>query len=138
MFGPEVDCGGPDAFRRACPSRRALELVSDKWAILLLGALGLGPTRFGALRRKIDGITQKMLTQTLRTLERNGMVRRTVFATTPPSVEYALTDLGHSALQLLEQLRVWAETHAGAVEAAQAAYDARGAPGEVGADAADG
>jgi DNA-binding HxlR family transcriptional regulator len=84
-----------------------------------------GPVRFGELRRKLDGITQKSLTQTLRNLERDGLVERTVYATIPPRVEYRLTTLGHSASDLLESLREWAEQHMPEILSARAAYESR-------------
>jgi DNA-binding HxlR family transcriptional regulator len=80
-------------YRRDCPSRTVVAVLADKWALYVLGALRMHdrPMRFNELRRLLDGITQKMLTQTLRALERDGLVSRTVYATVPPSVEYALT-----------------------------------------------
>ena len=112
-----------DAYMRACPSRTVIELLSDKWTLLVICALGGGPQRFGELRRRIDGVTQKMLTQTLRALERDGFLTRTVYPTTPPSVEYELTKLGLSSLELLEHLRLWAERHVWEVLAAREAFD---------------
>ena len=107
---------------------------------LVVGALAPGPMRFGALRRLLDGITQKMLTRTLRNLERAGLVDRTVYPTTPPQVEYSLTPLGESVGTLLSAIRGWAEEHMDEVEAARARYDERAAlPAEpVSADAAAG
>lgn len=102
-------CG--NAYLRTCPSRQVLELLGSKWVVLIVPMLRAGGMRFGELRRQLDGITQKSLTQTLRNLEHDGLVTRTVHPTSPPSVEYALTDLGHSAGDLLEQLRLWAETN---------------------------
>ena len=87
--------------------------------MLVICALAGGPKRFGELRRRLDGITQKMLSQTLRSLERGGLVTRTVYATTPPSVEYALTELGTSTTKLLDDIRNWAETHVWEVVAAR-------------------
>jgi DNA-binding HxlR family transcriptional regulator len=127
----EIDlrlAGGVDAYLRNCPSRTVLDLLSDKWTLLLIGALSRGPRRFGELRRRLDGITQKMLSQTLRRLERDGLLTRTVHPTTPPSVEYALTELGRSTIRLLDGIRAWAETHVREVLAARASYDARTAP----------
>jgi len=104
-------CERADAYLRTCPSRTVLDVLGSKWVALVVPTLRTGPMRFGALRRRLDGITQKTLTQTLRNLERDGLVARTVHPTSPPSVEYGLTELGHSASDLLEQMRVWAETH---------------------------
>ena len=120
--------GGVDVYLRKCPSRTVLELLSDKWTLLMICALSGGPRRFGELRRRLDGITQKMLSQTLRSLERDGLVTRTVYATTPPSVEYALTELGASATKLLDDIRDWAESHVWEVVAAREKYDSRAAP----------
>ena len=117
--------GGADAYLRACPSRTVLEVLSSKWTLLVTGALRAGPQRFGALRRRLDGITQKMLSQTLRALERDGIVSRTVYPTVPPQVEYALTPLGQGVVALLDPIRVWAERHATDIVAARAAYDAQ-------------
>ena len=117
--------GGADAYMRACPSRTVLELLSDKWTLLVICALIDGPLRFGELRRKLDGVTQKMLTQTLRSLERDGLLLRTVFATAPPTVEYELTELGDSTTPLLAEVRAWAERHVVEVLGSRAAYDRR-------------
>lgn len=113
-----------DVFSANCPSRSVVDILSDKWAMLLLWSLARGPLRFGELRRRLDGVTQKMLTQTLRTLERNGLASRTVYATTPPSVEYALTPLGMSVSVVAEQMCVWAQAHFDDVLAARQDYDA--------------
>lgn len=115
--------GGADAYARHCPSRTVLELLSDKWTLLVIGKLADGPRRFGELRRSIDGVTQKMLTQTLRSLERDGLLTRTVFDTAPPSVEYELTDLGASTTTLLDEIRQWSETHVLRVLASRDRYD---------------
>jgi DNA-binding HxlR family transcriptional regulator len=114
-----------NAFMRVCPSRTVLDVLADKWSALLICALADGTLRFGELRRHVEGITQKMLSQTLRALEREGMVRRTVIPTTPPQVEYALTPMGEEVLALLESLRGWAERNMHRVVAARSAYEAR-------------
>jgi DNA-binding HxlR family transcriptional regulator len=116
-----------DAFLKYCPSRAVLAMISDKWTTLTLCALADGPMRFGQLRRRLEGISQKVLTSTLRDLERAGIVRRDVFPTTPPQVEYALTDLGHSLGGALAAIKAWAETHVPEIEANQGAYGARAA-----------
>ena len=103
---------------RNCAARRALDLVADKWTALALYALAQGPRRHMELRRQIDGITQKMLTQTLRRLEAGGLVERRDYTVMPPRVDYRLTDLGESLLGPLDALRLWAEENADAVEAA--------------------
>jgi DNA-binding HxlR family transcriptional regulator len=119
--------GGADAYLAACPSRQILDVLANKWTMLVMGALSGGPLRFGQLRRRLDGVTQKMLTQTLRTLERDGLVTRTVYPTVPPRVEYAATPLGRSVTELLTGIRVWSEEHIDEVLDARAAYDVRAA-----------
>jgi DNA-binding HxlR family transcriptional regulator len=105
---------------------QALELLADKWGLITLYALASGKRRNGELRRAIKGISQKMLTQTLRQLERNGFVARTVYAVVPPRVEYQLTALGESALHPLQVMCQWAEAHWSEVLAARAAYQEPG------------
>ena len=119
--------GGADAYLAACPSRQILDVLANKWTMLVMGALSGGPMRFGELRRRLDGITQKMLTQTLRTLERDGLVTRTVYPTIPPKVEYAATELGESVTALMHAIRAWSEENINAVLDARDAYDARAA-----------
>ena len=113
----------PDAFSSQCPTRRVLDRIGDKWAVLILIQLEDGRMRFNALRRRIENISQKMLSQTLKSLERDGLVRREVFATVPVTVEYSLTELGRTLAQTVNQLTLWAEAHIGEVEAAQQRYD---------------
>ena len=112
-------------YSAACPTRLVLDQIADKWAVLVLGLLAEDTHRFNVLRRRIDGISQKMLTQTLRGLERNGLVAREVFATVPVTVEYSLTPLGETLVKAVEEVRLWAETHIDEVLAAQDQYDAR-------------
>ncbi|MGQ0615476.1 MAG: winged helix-turn-helix transcriptional regulator [Acidimicrobiia bacterium] len=114
-----------DVYRAGCPSRAALDRVADKWTVLVIGALEQGPRRFSDLRRINCGISQKMLTQTLRCLERDGLVSRCVFDTQPPSVEYSLTPLGSTLITPLRVFVDWAETHIETILDAQAAYDSR-------------
>ncbi|WP_307845178.1 helix-turn-helix domain-containing protein [Planomonospora sp. ID67723] len=114
-----------DAYLRGCASRTVLEAIANKWTCLLVDALQHGPVRFGALRRKLDGITQKSLTQTLRAMERDGMVIRTVYPTIPPRVEYELSDLGRSVVGLMEGIKRWSEEHVGEILTARDAYDLR-------------
>jgi DNA-binding HxlR family transcriptional regulator len=121
--------GGADAYLRDCPSRNVLEMLASKWTALIVPALRGGPLRFGELRRRLDGITQKSLTQSLRLLERDGLITRTQYPTIPPKVEYALSDLGYRACDLLEGLRQWAEHNLDEVMAAREAFDARAADG---------
>ena len=113
----------PDPFNAQCPTRRVLDRIGDKWAVLVLILLEQETLRFNELRRRIDSISQKMLSQTLKSLERDGLVRREVFATVPVTVEYSLTELGRTLAQTVNQLTLWAEAHIGEVEAAQQRYD---------------
>ncbi len=113
----------PDAFAALCPTRRVLDRIGDSWAVLILIALEEGTLRFNELRRRIENISQKMLSQTLKSLERDGLVRREVFATVPVTVEYSLTELGRTLSSTVHHLTVWAEAHIGEIEAAQRRYD---------------
>ncbi|GAB2507642.1 winged helix-turn-helix transcriptional regulator [Paramicrobacterium agarici] len=106
-----------------CPTRHILDRIGDRWTVLIIGILGRGDARFSELRRHVGGISQKMLTQTLRGLERDGLVRRTVFPEVPVRVEYALTDSGRSLLEPLYALQDWSIRHLGDVSASQEAYD---------------
>ncbi|GGR64452.1 transcriptional regulator [Micromonospora fulviviridis] len=115
-----------DPFNRNCGSRKVLDRIGDRWSVLVVLTLADGDKRYGELAERVDGISQKMLTQTLRGLERDGIVTRTVHASVPPRVDYALTDLGRSLLDLVAGLEAWATTHLAEVEAARARYDARG------------
>jgi DNA-binding HxlR family transcriptional regulator len=108
-----------DPFVADCPSRRLLDRIGDRWTVLLVTALDAGPLRFGALATRVGGISQKMLTQTLRSLERDGFVTRTVYPQIPPRVEYELTPLGRSLLGPLRTLEQWAVDNMDAVQAHQ-------------------
>lgn len=110
-------------YAEACPSRAILELIADKWTLLILPALKRGPVRNGDLMRLIGGVSQKMLTQTLRELERNGLVVRHDFQEVPPRVEYALTDLGRSLADTVRKLDAWAEANISHVLAARTAFE---------------
>ena len=112
-----------DPFNRSCPSRLLLDRIGDKWSVLVIAILGEGSHRFSELRARIDGISQKMLTQTLRALERDGMVSRTVYPEIPPRVEYELTSSGHSLTVPLRALTEWAVAHMPDVVRAQRRYD---------------
>jgi DNA-binding HxlR family transcriptional regulator len=114
----------PNVFVAECPTRRVLDRVADKWAVLILILLADGTKRFNALKRMIGGVSQKMLSQTLKSLERDGLVSRRVIPTVPVTVEYSITPLGRTLHAAVDPLRIWAETHIAAVEAAQARYDA--------------
>jgi DNA-binding HxlR family transcriptional regulator len=102
-------------------------LIEDKWALRIVSVLGAGPHRFTELKRAIDGISQRMLTVTLRGLERDGLVTRTVHPTIPPRVEYALTPMGRTLLETVCTLLRWADDHLPEIDAARAAYDRRAA-----------
>ncbi len=114
-----------DPYQRDCPSRTVLDRLADRWTVLVVGALDAGPLRFSQLAQRVDGVSQKMLTQTLRGLERDGLVTRTVHAEVPPRVEYELTGAGRAALEPLRALERWTLDHASEVLAAREAYDAR-------------
>ena len=111
---PEQDCLGV---------RRLLDRIGDKWSLYIIGTLQAGPMRFNEIRRHIEGISQRMLTLTLRELERNGLVTRTVYPTKPPSVEYALTDLGSTLLEPVRGLVTWVQKSQATIEQARVKYD---------------
>lgn len=113
----------PDPYRADCPTRRILDRIGDRWTVLIIGVLGDGDARFSGLRRRIEGVSHKMLTQTLRGLERDGLVRRTVFPEVPVRVEYPLTDAGRTLLEPLRALQEWSIGHLGDVSASQDIYD---------------
>lgn len=119
-FDPPVH-GNP--YQADCPTRAILDRIGDRWTVLIVGILGQGDARFSELRRRIEGISQKMLTQTLRRLERDGLVRRTVYPEVPVRVVYALTDTGRTLLEPLRALQDWSIEHLSALSAAQEAYD---------------
>jgi DNA-binding HxlR family transcriptional regulator len=114
-----------DAFLAQCPSRLLLDRISDKWVTLVLAALEAQPQRYSQLARTIAGVSQKMLTQTLRILERDGLLTRTVTPTVPVTVTYELTDLGRSLQVVIAGLKDWAESHMDDVLVARASYDAQ-------------
>jgi DNA-binding HxlR family transcriptional regulator len=112
-----------DISQEDCLYRRVLELMESKWTVLVLHALDGGSQRYRQIEARIRDITQKMLTQTLRRLERDGLVRRIVHPTVPPAVEYELTDLGRSLMPHIRGFRTWAVERYAEVEAAREAYD---------------
>jgi DNA-binding HxlR family transcriptional regulator len=127
-----------DAFLASCPSRQLLDRISDKWVTLVLAALGRGgprpradgpgeprPMRYSELSRRLAGVSQKMLTQTLRSLERDGLLTRTVTPTVPVTVTYELTGLGLSLQHVMRGIKVWAEAHMDEVLAHREEYDTR-------------
>ncbi|WP_435768821.1 winged helix-turn-helix transcriptional regulator [Nocardioides sp. SYSU DS0651] len=127
--GREADCGCSDPFqwdaRQDCEVRQILDRIADKWSLLVIALLERRTMRFNELRREIDGISQRMLTVTLRHLERDGLVRRTVHAEVPPRVEYELSPLGCTLLEIIQSLVSWTEQHQHEIAHARAAFDAR-------------
>jgi DNA-binding HxlR family transcriptional regulator len=110
---------------KACELRDLLDRLADKWSLLVVELLGDGSRRFSELRREIDGISQRMLTVTLRQLERDGMVRRTVHPVIPPRVDYELTPLGTTLLDTIQPLVAWTRAHRDEIAEARLSYDAR-------------
>lgn len=113
-------------FHAECPTRELFDQIVDKWSVMVLAVLEREPQRFNAIKRGLEGVSQKSLTQTLRRLERNGLVTRHVLATSPVAVEYALSDLGHTLLPPFRSLYHWAKSSIPAVESARRQFDARG------------
>ncbi|WP_370946032.1 winged helix-turn-helix transcriptional regulator [Amycolatopsis sp. cg5] len=116
-----------DSYLEDCPARTVLDALANKWTLLVVSALRQhdGPMRFNELRRRLTGITQKMLTQTLRGLERDGLATRKVYPTVPPRVEYLLTPLGVDAGKLLNAIGEWSERNVSEILSSRAAFDAR-------------
>lgn len=114
----------PDVFAKLCPSRIVLDRIGDRWTVLVLLTLAQGPMRFSAIRERVQGVTPKVLTQTLRALERDGLLTRTVYAEVPPRVEYNLTDLGRDLLEPIDAVRIWAEKHAVQISENRQRHDA--------------
>ncbi|MFI7048685.1 winged helix-turn-helix transcriptional regulator [Streptosporangium sandarakinum] len=114
-----------DAYLAACPARELLDTISDRWVSLILNALADGPLRYSDLGRIIAGVSQKMLTQTLRGLKRDGLVSRTVTPSVPVRVDYALTDLGRDLQPVMRAIKLWAESHIEQVHDARESYDRR-------------
>ncbi|PNG18364.1 winged helix-turn-helix transcriptional regulator [Streptomyces cahuitamycinicus] len=124
-----VNHGDADPFqwdtREDCQVRQILDRIADKWSLLVIALLENRRLRFTELRREIDGVSQRMLTVTLRSLERDGLVKRTVHPVVPPRVEYELTSLGRTLHATVQSLVTWTEKHQGEIAAARAAYDSR-------------
>jgi DNA-binding HxlR family transcriptional regulator len=112
-----------DMFDPACPTRVVLDRIGDKWTVLVIATLLDGPVRFTQLRERIGGVAPKVLTQTLRAMERDGLVTRTVYAQVPPRVDYALTELGISLGEPLAVLTDWAEAHVGQIVASRDRFE---------------
>jgi DNA-binding HxlR family transcriptional regulator len=115
----------PHVFSVNCPNRLLFEQIADKWSMMVLTVLDKGPLRFNAIRRRLEGITQKAQTQTLRRLERNGFVERRVLDGSPVAVEYEITPLGRTLQKPLKALYAWTRDHLEAVEQARQAFDQR-------------
>lgn len=114
-----------DVLAEACPTRQVVRTIGDRWSLLVLFSLETQTLRFHQLRTTVEGISQKMLTQTLRSLEREGLLTRTVYACVPPKVEYALTPLGADLARVIKQLRTWAYTNIDQIETARTTFDDR-------------
>lgn len=112
-----------DAYLAECPARHLLDRIGDKWVSLIINALADGPQRYSDLSRRIVSVSQKMLTQSLRNLERDGLVTRTVTPSVPVRVDYALTPLGESLVPVMRAIKAWAEQHMDEVLAARSAHD---------------
>lgn len=121
----QADTCSVERFHQNCPNRELFAQIADKWSMLVLTVLSQQPTRFNRIKRRLEGISQKSLTQTLRKLERNGLVERHVLATSPVAVEYRLSPLGETLLPPFHALYGWTKDHLDDVHAARAAYDAR-------------
>ena len=114
-----------DIYSDLCPARAVLDRIADKWALLIMDRLALGPTRFHGLKRDVSGISQKVRSQTLKLLERDGLVSRKAYPTVPVTVEYALTPLGENLSMAVAAFAHWAESNMDAIRKAQLAYDRR-------------
>lgn len=114
-----------NVYSRECPARMVLDRLADKWALLVIGCLRGQTLRFNQLRREVDGVSQKVLSQTLKKLERDGVVARRALPTVPVTVEYSLTVLGGTLAETIELLSHWAESNMGEILAAQRRYDQR-------------
>lgn len=123
MATQEIDVGAA-VFRPDCPSRPILDQIADKWSMMAMAVLAQ-PCRFNEIKRRLEGVTQRVLTQTLRRLERNGMITRRILPTSPVGVEYSLTPLGESLREPFLQLYWWTVSHADEIQARQSEYDAR-------------
>lgn len=124
-------CPEPEVFKANCPAQRVLETIADKWSIVVIYALSRETMRYSELQKLIGGVSQKMLTQTLRKLERDGLVERYVHPVVPPKVEYSLTPLGKTLTELLQAVCQWAEVHLEEIEAARVQYDQRDSVSEA-------
>ena len=112
-----------DIFNKNCPTRMVLDRIADKWTVLVVGVLKDETKRFGVLKKQIDGISQKMLTKTLRGMERDGLIKRKVYPTIPPKVEYSLTPLGVTLVDMLQNIQFWAENNIEQIIKSQKKFD---------------
>lgn len=119
-----LEAGTHIAFRADCPSRPILDQIADKWSMMVMALLER-PMRFNELKRRLEGVTQRVLTQTLRRLERNGMIRRKILPTSPVGVEYSLTALGESLREPFGHLYSWTVEHSEEIQNCRRAYDSR-------------
>jgi DNA-binding HxlR family transcriptional regulator len=124
----EQDRAAYNAYVAECPSRQVLGALSDKWVTLVLTALADAPRRYSELSRTIAGVSQKMLTQTLRTLERDGLITRTITPSVPVRVDYELTSLGRTLLPVVRAIKDWSERHIAEIHTARTAYDQAARP----------
>jgi DNA-binding HxlR family transcriptional regulator len=127
-LGRAGEPSGPTGESPACRAREVLQRVGDKWSVYVIGLLGQGTKRFSELHRSIDGITARMLTVTLRGLERDGIVTRTIHPVIPPRVDYTLTPMGQTLLDTIDRLVTWTDSHLPEIQAARASYDAKHPP----------
>ena len=110
-------------FNKNCPTRMVLDRIADKWTVLIVGSLKNETKRFGELKKEIDGISQKMLTKTLRGMERDGLIKRKIYPTIPPKVEYSLTPLGVTLVGMLQNIQFWAESNIEQIIKSQRKFD---------------
>jgi DNA-binding HxlR family transcriptional regulator len=113
----------PEVFTIDCPTQQVLDIICNKWSVIILYCLAFGTKRYNQLQRQIEGISQKMLTQSLRNLERHGFIERKVYPAVPPKVEYSITPLGETLIDPLGALAEWSENHITEVHAARDRYD---------------
>jgi DNA-binding HxlR family transcriptional regulator len=110
-------------YRQTCQWREVVDLIGDKWTVMILRVLCHKQLRYSEVHRQVEGISQKVLTASLRSLERDGIVKRTIYPVIPPKVEYELTPLGYSVFDVVDALRSWSVEHLDAIQTARAAYD---------------
>lgn len=125
MTNGTAGTSGFNAYLQACPTRQVVGAISDKWVTLVVAALGEGSLRFGQIAKRVDGVSQKMLTQTLRGLERDGFLERRVTASVPVRVDYELTELGQELREIVWQIKAFAEERMPSIAAARERYEAR-------------